>query len=69
MPPGTGGACSSGVDRIMFVNTIYMLQEFASVNNSVLRIHSFDLKAGLKKGERGNEGSHVPPVTLLQPGI
>lgn len=46
----------------MFVNTIYMLQEFASVDNSVLRIHSFDLKAGLK---RVREEMKAPMFHLL----
>lgn len=46
----------------MFVNTIYKLQEFASADNTALSTHTFDMKAGLKKGERRNEGSPVPPV-------
>lgn len=53
-----GGTCSSGVDSIMFINKIYTS---VSVDNFALRIHTSDLKAGLKKGEKGNEGSPVPP--------
>lgn len=43
----------------MFINTIYLLQEFTPVNNSALRIYTCDLKARLKKGD---ESSSVPPV-------
>lgn len=46
----------------MFINIIYLMWEFTPVNDSALRIHTCDLKAGLKKGQRGNEGSPVPPV-------
>lgn len=46
----------------IFVNIIYLLYEFTLINDSVLRIHTCDLRIGLKMGERGNEGSPVPPA-------